>query len=125
MSAPDACPHPHTPCPDGYLDWHLWAEEMRRTHVQARCPGCGLWALWVPRGTMRDRHGRVVTVGARVRFKAPRHTEMRIGTVRAVLPGNPPRAVVDDGDPAVDDLRTSGATCSASVTRRWVEVVDG
>ena len=26
-----------------------WIEEMHRTHRQVRCPGCGLWKLWVPR----------------------------------------------------------------------------
>lgn len=39
----------HTPQPRGYLAWHEWAEEMSKTHVQERCPGCGLLHIWVPK----------------------------------------------------------------------------
>lgn len=24
----------HTACPDGYIQWHAWADEMRKTHKQ-------------------------------------------------------------------------------------------
>lgn len=37
----------HTPAPPGYLAWHEWAERMSATHEQRRCPGCGLFAVWV------------------------------------------------------------------------------
>jgi hypothetical protein len=37
----------HTPCPEGYLEWHSWAKRMAKTHRQVRCPGCGLWKVWV------------------------------------------------------------------------------
>ena len=55
----DACPAvaTHTPCPDGYLAWHAWAETMAATHSQHRCPTCGLWTLWAPKtsgATMTD-----------------------------------------------------------------------
>lgn len=40
---------PHTPEPTGYVAWHVWAEEMAKTHKQSRCPGCGLWAIWTPK----------------------------------------------------------------------------
>lgn len=40
----------HTACPRGYLVWHEWAEKMAETHDSTRCPACGLWAIWVPRG---------------------------------------------------------------------------
>lgn len=40
----------HTPCPSGYVSWHLWAEEMSKTHTQRRCPGCNRWMIWYPRG---------------------------------------------------------------------------
>ena len=45
------CPqaHLHTPTPSGYLQWHAWAETKSKTHQQERCPGCGLWAIWVPK----------------------------------------------------------------------------
>jgi DNA-directed RNA polymerase subunit RPC12/RpoP len=36
----------HTPCPKGYVDWHLWAERKSKTYEQVRCPNCGLWAIW-------------------------------------------------------------------------------
>ena len=44
------CPNKaqHTPAPDGYIDWHHWAEEKAQTHVQVKCPGCGIWTIWVP-----------------------------------------------------------------------------
>jgi len=45
---PDEC-EPHTPDPDGYLQWHAWAERMAATHVQRQCKGCGLWAIWEPK----------------------------------------------------------------------------
>lgn len=38
----------HTPSPSGYLQWHEWAEKMDETHVQRRCPSCGLFKIWVP-----------------------------------------------------------------------------
>ena len=42
----------HTECPAEYIAWHLWAEEMAKTHRQKQCPTCGLFAIWVPkRGT--------------------------------------------------------------------------
>lgn len=37
----------HTPAPDGYTQWHAWAEVMAKTHVPERCPTCGLW-IWQP-----------------------------------------------------------------------------
>jgi len=51
MRTKEACPEraQHTPEPDGYLQWHAWAREMGRTHDQRRCPGCGLYAIWVRR----------------------------------------------------------------------------
>lgn len=51
------CPkgEPHTVMPDGYLQWHTYAEELSLTHKQRRCPGCGLYALWVPK---QPRAGR-------------------------------------------------------------------
>jgi hypothetical protein len=41
----------HTPCPSSYLGWHEWAEKMAKTHRQKRCPGCGLFVIWVPKET--------------------------------------------------------------------------
>ena len=46
---PEKC-EPHTPCPDGYLQWHAWAERMARPHIQRQCKGCGLWAIWERKG---------------------------------------------------------------------------
>jgi hypothetical protein len=45
----DPCPqqHRHTKCPSDYRGWHPWAERKIRTHLQQRCPGCGLWKIWV------------------------------------------------------------------------------
>lgn len=48
---PVICPqaHLHTPCPQGYLAWHEWAEKMAKTHQQRQCPGCELWVIWEPK----------------------------------------------------------------------------
>lgn len=45
------CPNQsaHTDCPEGYLDWHSWAERMSKTHRQVRCPDCGLFSIWEPK----------------------------------------------------------------------------
>jgi hypothetical protein len=37
----------HAPAPTGYLEWHAWADKKATTHRQRRCPGCGLWKVWV------------------------------------------------------------------------------
>jgi hypothetical protein len=49
----EACPSKadHADEPDGYLEWHAWAEKMGKTHDQAQCPGCGLWVIWMPKAT--------------------------------------------------------------------------
>ena len=44
---PVACRH--AKAPEGYLQWHAWAEKKSKTHKQKKCPGCGLWAIWVKR----------------------------------------------------------------------------
>lgn len=44
----------HTSCPSGYVQWHEWAERMEKTHKQKRCPSCGFWAIWVPRGDTEE-----------------------------------------------------------------------
>ena len=38
----------HTPTPP-YPEWLDWARQKSRTHKQVRCPGCGLWHVWVPK----------------------------------------------------------------------------
>lgn len=49
---PDRCPDfwAHTPGPQGYSEWFEWADQMAPTHKQRQCPGCGLYAIWTPRG---------------------------------------------------------------------------
>jgi hypothetical protein len=39
----------HTPCPEGYIEWHDWAKKMGRTHKQIRCTRCNLFAIWIPK----------------------------------------------------------------------------
>ena len=41
------CKEKHTPCPEGYTSWHMWAKEKSKTHKQEECPGCGLLMVWV------------------------------------------------------------------------------
>lgn len=47
----DACPNvaEHTYGPDGYVQWHAWAEEMSKSHTQQKCPGCGFFLIVRPR----------------------------------------------------------------------------
>lgn len=51
VSKPWLCPHAedHTPAPEGYIQWHAWAQDMRKTHRQRRCAGCGLFRVWEPK----------------------------------------------------------------------------
>ncbi len=35
--------------PEGYLQWHAWADARSKTHVQKRCLGCGLFEIWMPK----------------------------------------------------------------------------
>lgn len=45
-----ACPSAevHTPCPDGYIQWHRWADEMEaKGWHSTQCAGCGRYAVWV------------------------------------------------------------------------------
>lgn len=39
----------HTRYPEGYLQWHAWAEKKAKTHRSTRCKGCGLFAVWMPK----------------------------------------------------------------------------
>lgn len=45
------CPHAedHTACPEGYIQWHAWAEEMAKTHKQIKCGECGRYSIWIPK----------------------------------------------------------------------------
>lgn len=51
------CPNEaaHTPAPAGYVAWHEWAAKMGRTHRQVRCPGCGLFRVWVSKKPHRPQ----------------------------------------------------------------------
>lgn len=39
--------------PEGYSQWHYWAQQKSRTHVQEKCRGCGLYKIWRPRAPSR------------------------------------------------------------------------
>lgn len=53
MPEPKDCPNAafHTPQPEGYVEWHNWAQQMTKGFKQKRCPGCGLLNIWEPRAT--------------------------------------------------------------------------
>jgi hypothetical protein len=44
------CPNreQHTDGRPSYPEWFDWADRMDSTHRQERCPGCGLYVIWVP-----------------------------------------------------------------------------
>lgn len=52
----------HVSHPLGYELHRQWAKDMAVTHVQIRCPGCGLYCVWVPfdtdtaRASLAARH---------------------------------------------------------------------
>jgi hypothetical protein len=41
------CQKLHTEQPQGYVQWHAWAEEKSKTHKQKVCPECGRLEIWV------------------------------------------------------------------------------
>jgi hypothetical protein len=44
MAADDSPYKPGDPPPDGYLNWHAWAEVQDKAGLrQKRCSRCGLW----------------------------------------------------------------------------------
>lgn len=45
------CPNfeDHAISPEGYIQWHHWAEQMSTTHRQEKCHGCGRYVIWVPK----------------------------------------------------------------------------
>lgn len=46
LTVKDACKN-HTPHPEGFTSWHMWAEQKSKTHKQVKCHGCGLLKVWV------------------------------------------------------------------------------
>ena len=61
------CPNweQHTPQPKSYMDWHRWAEAMSKGFRQRKCPGCGRYEIWEPKGTKMEpkrscRCGRIM-----------------------------------------------------------------
>lgn len=37
----------HTSCPKGYIAWHEWAKKKSVKYRQAKCAGCGKYAIWI------------------------------------------------------------------------------
>jgi hypothetical protein len=40
------CPYTRSGEPEGYVQWHHWAERMSKRYVQEKCQKCGLYHLW-------------------------------------------------------------------------------
>jgi len=57
----DTCParSKHSKEPEGYLQWHAFAEEKSKTHRQIRCQTCGLYVIWVK----RKKHKQLTKAG--------------------------------------------------------------
>lgn len=36
----------HHPLPSGYIQRYEWTMRMKKTHVQKKCPACGLGFVW-------------------------------------------------------------------------------
>jgi len=60
MSSDSPCPNAenHTEEPEGYLQWHAWADRKSKTHRQIKCWGCGLYAIWVDKRDPANRRLR-------------------------------------------------------------------
>jgi hypothetical protein len=52
----------HTPCPEGYLQWHDWARTMSYTNKQKKCEGCGLFQIWLPKVKTGPRKKKKLSV---------------------------------------------------------------
>ncbi len=79
---------------------------------------------------MTDKNGTPVTVGARALFVSTLRDEWREGTVRRIkehtyyLPTETRwEALVDDGDPENEDIRTNGFHVAAWVDAEGIEVL--
>jgi hypothetical protein len=60
MKTTPPCPradlhYPNQVGPYDQLGWYSWAEHMSKTHRQQRCPGCGLFVIWVPKNARAPR----------------------------------------------------------------------
>jgi hypothetical protein len=42
----NTCNHRLKGEPEGYVQWHEWAEKKNKTHYQVKCDKCGLYAIW-------------------------------------------------------------------------------
>lgn len=86
---------PHTPHPAGYVAHSDWADMMMTTHEPRQCRGCGLWAIWEPKGTdaMPDEHGLVsLRSDDPARYDGPVHDADDGAAVPAIDPATATRA---------------------------------
>ena len=60
MSDFDNCPNKanHTPAPEGYRQWHAWAEKIAKTHRQVTCESCGTYSIWLPKAEAKEEMKR-------------------------------------------------------------------
>lgn len=42
---------PEADQPRGYLEWFEWVKRKARTHHQKQCKQCGLWHVWIAKGS--------------------------------------------------------------------------
>lgn len=60
-----ACEHPYpSDEPSGYIQWQDWAMRKAKTHKQQRCPDCGLWTIYVPKGLTAAQRDLLVRINA-------------------------------------------------------------
>lgn len=48
-----ACKRKQARQPEGYVEWHAWAERKSRTHRQVQCPECGYF-VWVKKSKVPE-----------------------------------------------------------------------
>jgi hypothetical protein len=45
----ERCSAHNDPGLSSLAEWLDWATEKKKTHVQVRCPDCGLFKIWLPK----------------------------------------------------------------------------
>lgn len=120
MAAKTVMPCPnvedHTTCPEGYIQWHDWAERMSKTHKQRECPGCGLYAIWEPVMTLPNPHAEQRDALDRaLQYLEPDHSEAANGIKRRL------RAALDfaEADGGAEAMREAGDYLISLYKRLW------
>lgn len=68
----------HTKCPEGYIQWHAWAEKKMKKHTCLRCPICGKFAIWKRSSTLIKKIGKIGLKNATALKKVENYLDLLI-----------------------------------------------